>query len=1048
MKFIKTIISFLLTSVFLVVPLCMNAVSASEYTEVTIIIESDSHSVDFAELSKICGNCELVGEYTLLLNGFSARVPEYALYAIGERFAFRTAQTYTILTAEEIQPQSQSITTAVINAGYETDYRGEGMCIALLDTGFIFSQDILSGESAGGSPKLTRETVDRLTDSLSVVSGGETGSYYVSEKIPFAYNYAAGNNDVSGLASHGTAMLSAAAGNNLNNPDLPSGTAPEAQILAMKVYSDLLGTADEAVLISAMEDALRLGADVICLALGEPCGFSDGSASGVSIEAAIKNAEALGVIVTAAAGNSGNLSKESVYYDEYAISATPTENPDTGTISYPGASPSALTAASAKGNLSISDCLTLENGKTIPYGDSNYMYLLPSGGKSFKSFFEGETFDYEIINGLGNPEDFGSDLNLTGKFAVIERGVLTFVEKARNAAARGAVGVIIIDNQIDAKATLSVKMELSDSPVPVIIVSMENGLLLKNAETKTLTVNPDVKYYTEDHTTPSPSSFSSGGVTPELSLKPDITVIGESVACLDENGLYTLVSGTSVAAARLAGIYVCVKQRLLEAEPETEPAKIAERTRALLVSSAQLMTQFLDDSLPYSPRIQGGGVASLERALNSELLLTSGDSYKAECGQLSGRWLTFNITAENLSDSEKLCTLDALIGSDGYTTFMYSELETGKTEIPLYERLGKSPKDEINFSGKFTPFADAKTYFGDTKININAYNDDGAPFEFTLKANSKAEFTIGILLDIDTYEIYRKIFTNGFFIEGFIRLCSEGEEASLPFLGFIGDWNSSDALDADIYSGITPVYDGLYLYRDYNNSEKSGRLIFGTNPFATGVVIDTEKIPFCYSPTAGNSYIYLNFGLLRNVTDVSVGVKNSSGELIYNADRGNFARTYMNDRTGMLTSAQLMLWNGRAQDNQYYIYPDGIYTVEISYRIANSTNKRRFSYDIYLDSTKPELISNDFSLSDEKSLLTLTAKDNIGIADITVTDIYYNEAGTGDGISFDITSLSGRYIYVTITDFALNTNVYRFDTNPQIDVSRPAHDIPTQQSQG
>ena len=47
-----------------------------------------------------------------------------------------------------------------------------------------------------------------------------------------------------------------------------SGIAPDAQILAMKVFPDADGGAQEGVLINALEDSLRLGADMINLSLG------------------------------------------------------------------------------------------------------------------------------------------------------------------------------------------------------------------------------------------------------------------------------------------------------------------------------------------------------------------------------------------------------------------------------------------------------------------------------------------------------------------------------------------------------------------------------------------------------------------------------------------------------------------------------------------------------------------------------------------------------------------------------------------------------------
>ena len=54
--------------------------------------------------------------------------------------------------------------------------------------------------------------------------------------------------------------------------------------------------------------------------------------------------------------------------------------------------------------------------------------------------------EFEIVDaGLGNPEDFnGKDFK--GKFALISRGVIGFVDKGLNAQAAGAAGVIIYNN--------------------------------------------------------------------------------------------------------------------------------------------------------------------------------------------------------------------------------------------------------------------------------------------------------------------------------------------------------------------------------------------------------------------------------------------------------------------------------------------------------------------------------------------------------------------------------------------------------------------------
>lgn len=52
-----------------------------------------------------------------------------------------------------------------------------------------------------------------------------------------------------------------------------SGVAPDAQLMMMKVFPDQDGGAQQTVTINALEDALKLGADVINLSLGSDNGL-------------------------------------------------------------------------------------------------------------------------------------------------------------------------------------------------------------------------------------------------------------------------------------------------------------------------------------------------------------------------------------------------------------------------------------------------------------------------------------------------------------------------------------------------------------------------------------------------------------------------------------------------------------------------------------------------------------------------------------------------------------------------------------------------------
>ncbi|WP_054707284.1 M20/M25/M40 family metallo-hydrolase [Bacillus sp. JCM 19041] len=82
--------------------------------------------------------------------------------------------------------------------------------------------------------------------------------------------------------------------------------------------------------------------------------------------------------------------------------------------------------------------------------------------------------------GFGAPEDFTDEVE--GKIAVISRGNTTFAEKATNAVAAGAVGVIIYNN-IDSLVPLNPNLAGTEIKVPVVGVKKEDGArLLEQSE--------------------------------------------------------------------------------------------------------------------------------------------------------------------------------------------------------------------------------------------------------------------------------------------------------------------------------------------------------------------------------------------------------------------------------------------------------------------------------------------------------------------------------------------------------------------------------------
>lgn len=959
--------------------------------------------------------------------------------------------------------ESGSTGSAAALTASESEYTGAGMCIALLGSGFLLEHESFH---IYGEPKLTEEDVNALSETAdsspeAVISPSEAAishsklnarlpegqpdaSFYISPKIPFAYNYADDTLEVGGIAQSGTALLYAAAGNPTGSTHA-SGVAPDAQVLAMKIASDKTGMIDESAAARAVEDAVTLGADVICIAISDPCGFDDDT---TELGIAVAKAEANGILVIAAAGDVGELGKESAYYDAYAMSAPETTHPDTGMVSYPASLDEVLGAGSAHTNILTAHCL-LHDGGVIPYSDSNRLYQA-TGGVSFAEYFGGQTLEYVFVDGLGEPEDFVSAGDLAGKLAIIDRGELNFSEKAANAAAMGAVGVIIRDNQPDPNQTLNLICDLTGSPIPLIIAASQYVDLL-NRDGGSLYVSPDEIYTVKLFDTPYPSDFSASGPTPELSLGTDVAYIAESVETLGSDGSYISASGTAVAAARLSGALAVAKQRLTTEQPGLSSAEAGKKARALVVSSAELMTQ-TGSSIPYSPRLQGGGVVSVDALVDCGLILTSRGDYKIELGELGGRWMSFDLTVENLRDYPVDCALDFIIGSDGWREFSYSELmyDDGGTKTPLHERLGMQPDDRIAFTTNFVEFDNLSIY-----VNDNLISDDMTDgYEFSLGANSEYTFDVTIYIDAETYDEYCRVFGNGFFAEGYAKVSAvnpadsgggdsvgiadgdisatdEIDVATIPIIGFCGSWYDEPALDADVYDNAEPIIDGRWLYRLYASNAINSTVVLGTNPFLLGL---DDNLPnrgkLCYSPTAdlNNEGIYLNFGLRRSVSDVKVRVTNSSGEVVYSADRGDCARTYVNSN-GMMFTAQLPLWNARAGDNRYYVCPDGYYEITVSYHNAGSPVESSFSYTVYLDSVPPTINSSEFIIDRDKARLMLDVTDDYGIAYISVSDSSLNSAPMADDGSYDVGLLTGEYIYIEVCDLALNTTLIRLD-NP------------------
>ena len=148
-------------------------------------------------------------------------------------------------------------------------------------------------------------TEDQANDLIQGKVGHGT---YINSKIPYARDYGDGDDDVNVTApgtddmgypnySHGTHVASLATANGTDF----QGIAPNAQLAMFKIGSDAFNGSLAGDVVSALDDAIDLGVDVVNLSLGVSIIETDDT----SLSEALDECAEAGLIVNYAAGNDG-----------------------------------------------------------------------------------------------------------------------------------------------------------------------------------------------------------------------------------------------------------------------------------------------------------------------------------------------------------------------------------------------------------------------------------------------------------------------------------------------------------------------------------------------------------------------------------------------------------------------------------------------------------------------------------------------------------------------------------------------------------------------
>ena len=905
-------------------------------------------------------------EYDNALKGFALNAPAGSLDAIravsGVKAAFLDRETHVEGADDQVAGEgaTNSARTAaqdpanlspqlMMHADQITQ-KGEGKVVAVIDTGVDMTHPAFAG-ALHGTPALSADKVASLTPQLG---DGKTGTY-VSEKFPFAYDYADNDPDPSPTGeagSHGTHVAGITAG----NAGEIVGIAPDAQIIVAKVARSSNGGIPDSALLAALDDMVILHPDVVNLSLGQTGGMDNEADS--MYATVFKNLQAAGVTVNAAAGNEytagyGNLSGKNLPY---------ASDPDSSVLCEPASYSSVVSVASVDNSLAHS---------AFTVGDRDIPYQRAGGADGQKmpdlSDLTGGPFEY-VDGGIGSPED-GAALKakypngLAGKIVLVKRGSLTFQDKFNNIAGSKPAGFIVYNN---VPGDSLVVMSLATDGVPAAFISQADGEAMLAAADHHLTVAPGK--VVPPSTKYSMSSFSSWGVTPDLRLKPEVSAPGGNIYSSVPGGNYEFMSGTSMATPQMAGVSAVVLERV-QNDPLFASMSASEKVdvvQNLIMGTAAPIADPLEDSgSPYSPRKQGSGLTNVLAATTSSVYPTvvgapEQSRPKADLGDGTKGW-HFDVTLHNLSGVEATYALN----TQALSEIVDGGFFTGHTS----DWRGKGV--DIAYSGA-------------------AVSGTGEGATITVPASGEA--TVGVDVTpraaFDSYVAQNA--PNGTFLDGFVRLTSKTAsqpDLTVPYMGFYGDWGKApifDALASDggahtlasgIYNGTTGQQLG------YNPLVKADART--GNPKADRYVI--SRATASGAPTV----LEPRTGTLRSVHTLKTTYASAGGNVIADFTTHQAWKSGVNPSTGKMTWVE----DGHEpttldlRSDAYKNLPDGDYTLTLSaHNDGPSQAEQSISYNFSIDTTAPTVDTLAFSEDGDAPHVTIAVTDSKPLAGIDLHD--------------------------------------------------------------
>ncbi|WP_430487167.1 S8 family serine peptidase [Lactobacillus delbrueckii subsp. bulgaricus] len=804
----------------------------------------------------------------------------------------------------------------------EQKLKGEGMVISIIDTGIDSSHQDLKLDS-GVSTALSKSEVESDKSKLG------HGKYY-TEKVPYGYNYADKNDQIvdNGCGEmHGQHVAGIAGANGQ-----VKGVAPDAQLLAMKVFSNNAknsGAYDDDI-ISAIEDSVKLGADVINMSLGSVS--SDVDPSDPQQQAVAKASEA-GVINVISAGNSGVAGSTA---DGNPVNNTGTS--ELSTVGTPGVTPDALTVASAENSKVTTDTVKDELGG-VTFSSNSELKGAAQVTTQLESNYSVLTKKLKLVDmGLGGADDYTAEkkAEVKGQLAVVERGSYTFSEKVANAKAAGAAGIVIYNNNDDGLLSMS----LDDKTFPTLGMSKADGEVLAKAAKEGKSIK--LKFGTaliDNSSAGKMSDFTSWGPTPELDFKPEITAPGGKIYSLANDNKYQQMSGTSMASPFVAGSEALILQGIKKQGLNLSGEELVQfaKNSAMNTSHPVYDTEHTKEII--SPRRQGSGEINVKDAINNTVEVKAANGNGAAALKEIGRQTTFKVTLTNHGKKAQTYAVD-------------------------------------NYGGPYTQATEAKSgEIYDTKI-VKGQLTTETP-KVTVQPGESVDVSFTLTLP---YSFQRQNF-----VEGYVGFEAEDQATPnlvLPYMGFFGSYSQASVSAPMLYEGgnsnLINTIHSLVGVMFSNNNDILGHTGYEGDDYSK--YTDPDLIAISPNGDGSRDYAYPVLFFDRNYKEYTETITDAQGNKVKSLGVGKEGtKDYYSSSSGEWTTHSLDKWDGTDADGQ--VVKDGQYIYKVEFTTAIGGSKQELNIPVKVDTQAPEV--SDLQVTKDGKL-RLKAKDSGSGLDMTM----------------------------------------------------------------